>query len=210
MRFSFSADSFADLIGLDITSEQARARKAVTAGGTKAQQVLRSQTQAAGLGSGVSNAWQLNVYPKGGRADNPAAYVFTKAQRIVDAFSTGAVITAHQAEWLVIALPAAKALGLDKMSSRPGSRAGGNSARYSNVTAAIEQFGALRFVSIGGNRALLVADSRRGSPSGRRASAKVGNGAALFLLVKSVRDRKALDLEAARQAGQQAMVGALS
>jgi hypothetical protein len=209
MGLSFSFDSIRAALDIDVSGQQARAKRAVNAAGMKARDVLRAQTQAAGLGAGVSNAWQVKLYPSRGRADNPASYVYSKAPRIVEAFSTGATITARNAEYLVIALPAAKALGLDRMVSRPGARGGGLPARYSNVTAAIAQFGALRFVPLKNGHALLVADSTRGAPAGRVVARQAGNGTALFLLLKSDHDRKALDLDAAAEAGKQAMLDSL-
>ena len=210
MALRFTFDSLASALGIDISGHQAAARRAVIAGATKAQAVLRAQTAAAGLGTGVTNAWQIMSFPSRGRADNPASIVYTKAPRIIESFSTGATITAHNAQWLVIALPAAKALGLDRMISRPGSGAGGAPARYSNVTAAIAQFGALGFVRTSNGQALLVADATRGPAQARGIARSAGHGTPLFLLLKSDHDRKALDLAAADAAGQQAMTESLA
>ena len=172
------------------------------AGAQKAEQVLRDQVAGAALGQGISNAWQIKTYPKAGKADNPASYVYTKAQRIVAAFASGATVTASGATWLVIPLPAAVALGLDRMTSRPGGKPGGLKAKYSDITAAIQRFGNLKFVPIGGNRALLIADPRSARGTGR------ASGTPLFLLVKSVRLPRLLDIDAAAAAGTQAMTDA--
>lgn len=53
---------------------------------------LRAQVQAAGLGSGVANAWRGERYPAGQKSISPAAYVFSKAPKIIDAFSKDTVI----------------------------------------------------------------------------------------------------------------------
>ena len=172
--------------------------------------MLRAQTAAAGLGAGVTNAWQIMTYPSSGRADNPSSIVFTKSPRIIESFATGATITARNVRYLIIALAPAKALGLDRMVSRPGSSAGGAPARYSDVGAAIAQFGALRFVPTANGHAVLVADSTRGPPQARAVARSAGNGVALFVLVRSDHDNKSLDLDAADAAGRDAMAQSLA
>lgn len=54
---------------------------------------LRLQVTQAGMGARLANTWRSKVYPDGGQVSlNPAAYVYSKAPDIVDAFSRGAVI----------------------------------------------------------------------------------------------------------------------
>jgi hypothetical protein len=78
----------------DISDDIARgatgAMSEVTAG-LKAE--LREQVQAAGLGGKVGNTWRGVTYPVGGRASlSPAAFVFSKAPKIVDAFERAPTI----------------------------------------------------------------------------------------------------------------------
>lgn len=54
---------------------------------------LRGETQRAGLGTKLSNAWRGRTFPGGGRNSlEPASYVKTNAPKIIDAFSRRQVI----------------------------------------------------------------------------------------------------------------------
>lgn len=84
----------------DFLSEMDKAEKEIagfiTAGMNKATIGLkteyREQIVAAGFGQRLANTWQGRTYPEGGTSFNPAAYVWSKAPEIVDAFSRGATI----------------------------------------------------------------------------------------------------------------------
>lgn len=70
--------------------------------GLKAE--LRQQADAAGLGAKVANTWRGATYPTGGRVSlSPAAFVFSKAPKIVDAFDRAPVIrTVNGKKYLAI------------------------------------------------------------------------------------------------------------
>lgn len=54
---------------------------------------LRQQVVAAGMGQRLANTWRMKVYPEGGRTSlEPSIVVWTKAPKIIDAFSRGASI----------------------------------------------------------------------------------------------------------------------
>ena len=65
---------------------------------------LREQVQAAGLGGKVANTWRGVTYPVGGRVSlAPAAFVFSKAPKIVDAFERAPTIrTVNGKKYLAI------------------------------------------------------------------------------------------------------------
>jgi hypothetical protein len=176
---------------------------------------LRRQVRGVGLGPGLEKAWRYQAYPPGKRASTrAAALVFSKAPRLHAAFETGAEIEARRAKWLVLPLPAAEALGLDRrpLGRKPEGRANPRT-RFSDVEAAVGRYGRLAFVPLdGGRKALLVA---RGLSRGRRATirrrlqargrnaeanrlvrGRVGD-VALFLLVRRVRVGKRLDIAGA-------------
>jgi hypothetical protein len=195
----------------EVANIQKSGRAAVTAGGQKSQDVLRKQVQSAGLGPGVEKAWRLTIYPKGSRrADNPAAQVKSGAPRIIAAFDAGVTITANKAQWLLIPLQGAIDLGLDKIAQRPGSRAG-NTAKWSNIKAAIERFGDVRFVPLKGGRALVVAEARVGKTvKGERfyrvkANSRRTASVVLFLAVRRVKLPKLLDVDAGAKSGIEEM-----
>jgi hypothetical protein len=56
------------------------------------KQGWRDQVIAAGLGSRLANTIRSEVYPKSRNALNPAGWIYTKAPKIIDAFSRGATI----------------------------------------------------------------------------------------------------------------------
>jgi hypothetical protein len=65
---------------------------------------LRQQVDAAGLGAKVANTWRGVTYPVGGRVSlSPAAFVFSKAPKIVDAFERAPTIrTVNGRKYLAI------------------------------------------------------------------------------------------------------------
>jgi len=177
-------------------------RSAVENAATSLQQELRDQVRQAGLGDGLANAWQLTVFPQSARSSwRPAGLVYSKATRLHAAFNMGGTISARNAQWLVIPLPPALELGLatDARQNKDAQNRAAN-RKWSNVDAAIDIFGDLRFVPIGGgSKALLVADRRNKGRSPGRKTFRGGAGAdvPLFLLVKQVTGRKLLDIDGA-------------
>lgn len=83
-------------------------RAAVAAEGKAAQEALRSQARAAGFkdkGKALANAWRLSLYPAANSSSDtlrPAAMVWSKMPRVVDAFDRGAIITARKRKYLAI------------------------------------------------------------------------------------------------------------
>ena len=149
-------------------------RSAVENAATSLRQELRDQVRQAGLGDGLANAWQLTVFPQSSRKSwRPAGLVYSKATRLHAAFNMGGVISARNAQWLAIPLPPAIDLGLatDARQNKDAQNRAAN-RKWSNVDAAIDMFGELRFVSIGGasaSKALLVGDRRnKGRAPGRK------------------------------------------
>lgn len=187
------------------------ARAAVRSASEALQAELRRQTRAAGLGAGVEKAWRLDLYPKVSRRRTlrPAGLVYSKAARIHDAFDSGQTITARNAKWMVIPLPAAIAAGLDRSAQRKDSRRPGPiQAKWSDVAGGA---GSLRFVPIaGGRKALLVADGKaKGDRIGRYASGR-DVSIPFFLLVRKVPGRKLLDIDAASKAAEAQLAANLS
>lgn len=180
-------------------------RSAVENASKSLQAELRDQVRSAGLGNALASAWQVEVYPqKSKRSLHPAGLVYSKATRLHAAFNMGGVITARNAHWLVIPLPAAIELGLasDSRRNKDSSNRAAN-RKWSNIDAAIDLFGELRFVPIGnGARALLIGDRRTGARNARLAGRQLPRGDAeipLFLLVRQVSGRKVLDIDGAAQ-----------
>jgi hypothetical protein len=176
-------------------------KRAIAGATVELQAQLRAETQAAGLGQGIANAWRLRVYPEARDSTNAAGLVWSRAPRVIDAANRGAVITGKTGNWLAIPLPAA-----------------GKAYRGKRITPLEwerQRNLKLRYVYLRGrNKALLVADvvriDRRGIAR-RRQYRHRGSGefytplhgatsAAIFLLVPAVRMRKLLDLQTAANA----------
>ena len=181
MRMTAALDGTLNTI---MKEEVTVAERAVTSGvkraGSGLQRELRRQVTKAKLGTGLEKAWRKDDYPRRGRSMGAASLVYSKATRLHAAFSANRTISAAGGRWLVVPLEPAIAQGWDETQARSrGNRPRG----WANVEAAQKAVGRLTFVPLDTQRALLV------SQEGRRSTA-------YFLLLKKVRLRKAIDLDA--------------
>ena len=163
---------------------------------------LRAQVTRAGFGRKLANTWRSQTFPKGGKASLGAAgVVFSKASKIIRAFSEGVTIRAKRGRFLAVPTPAAP-------------RKGKGGKRLTPRNFPEERLGKLRFVPRRAGLALLVVDNVRASFSRktgalrgfRKASARslrTGAGlttAVMFVLVPQIRLRRRFNpLRAARK-----------
>ena len=94
-----------------VATTAARIRTAVARTGRAVQDQLRAQARSAGFrdgGRALANSWRLRVYPARTSQPTfrPAALVYSKAPRLVDAFDRGATITTKSGKYLAIPTPA--------------------------------------------------------------------------------------------------------
>ena len=182
------------MMGIASTSAVGLAAKRV-------QGAWRNQVQAAGLGTRLANSVRVEMYPEKGFSYNPAAKVFTRADKILDAYNRGVVIHANNGIWLAI----------------PTKEAGiGDGGR--KITPALWKARTGRTLRVVVNRrkgtVFLVADdqrlTKRGvavAKGGKRRRDGILTGAQtiiIFNLVRQVRLPKRLDFEGA---ANQAMAG---
>ena len=80
------------------------AMKAMSRAGDDLKEELRDQVRGAGLSERLAKTWQGKVYPEHGQSLSPAAYVWSKAPGIIDAYARGATIVATGGRRL-LALP---------------------------------------------------------------------------------------------------------
>lgn len=147
MRFKTEIENFhlfleakKDAVARSVT----RAMKDVTSG-LKAD--LREDAKSAGLGDRLANTWRGETYPKSKDSINAAAFVWSKAPKIVSAFDLGVTIRGRNRKYLAIPAPDA------------GIQAGaGKRPRVTPEGWSRETGVKLRFVPRG-NHALLVADA---------------------------------------------------
>ncbi|MCJ2009803.1 DUF6441 family protein [Methylobacterium sp. J-092] len=185
-----------------LKGDEVRIATSITAGmqqvtdGLKAD--LRSEVTGAGLGQRLANTWRGQTFPTAGVSADAAAYVSTKAAKLIDAFDRGATIRAQNKKYL--AIPTDEA-GVKHISISKGS---------GRITPAVwerETGIKLRFVpsKTGG---VLVAPARYRRQAirfqKRKSFKPIKEGAAdkgrdfvvIFVLVPQVKLRKRLDVDA--------------
>lgn len=68
----------------------------------RAKLAFRDDVRKAGLGDRLANTWQGKTYPQGKPSASPAAFIYSKAPLIINAFTEGVTITHHDSLWLAI------------------------------------------------------------------------------------------------------------
>lgn len=198
MRLNFKADD----VRLAVNRIYNEFERAVTSGMRDAanglKQDLREDVVAAGLGERLSRTWRGKAFPEVGESAEAAAYVWSRAPKIVDAFDRGAVI--RSARGLFLAIPTAAA-------GKSGRSAAGSSEKITPEGWRRRTGLKLRFVYRRGRPSLLVADDARINTRGLAARNRRKTGQAsviVFILVPQVALKKRLDVEssAKRQAAR--------
>ncbi|MFN3624470.1 MAG: DUF6441 family protein [Hyphomicrobium sp.] len=200
MRFTLKTDDLAKGLNQaegDTARSVTRAMRTVT-DGLKAD--LRADITDAGLGQRLANTWRGKTFPESGASVEAAAFVWSKAPNIVDAFDRGVTIRSRHGFWLAIPTPAAGKTGLNPTGARKRITPGGWERRTGMR---------LRFVFRRGRPALLVADNARLSKGGlaRPNIGRTRSGAVytrlvgrstvvVFILVPQVTLKKRLDIAA--------------
>lgn len=163
-----------------------------TANGLK--QNLRDDVIAAGLGERLAKTWRGKTFPEVGESAEAAAFVWSKAPKIIDTVDRGVTIRSPDGFWLAIPTAAAGPRGVG---------ASGRSARITPGGWERRTGLRLRFVYRRGRPSLLVADGARINSKGRAAANRRKTGLAsviVFILVPQVTLRKRLDIAAAARA----------
>lgn len=179
---------------------------AATLAGKTARDVLRYQA-ATFIRAGSMNALnsiKTKTYPDQGTSIEAAAIVYMRGD-YWEAHAKGVTIRANNARWLVIPLPAARSLRLNRSFSGKMSKDG--KRRLTIQKADIPE--GLEFVPISPQRALLVLPPQkrlRGRRGDRRAESyksgdRQGPAVPMFLLQRQVRLPKRMSLEAAEEKG---------
>ncbi|WP_419808384.1 DUF6441 family protein [Sphingomonas sp.] len=193
MKVSVGVSSFKDLaLGLegDIASA---ATEAMREASSSVKQELREQVTSAGLGNRLANTWRGETYPKSRRSVNPAGYIWSNAPDIVDSFVRGAtIVPINGARFL--------AIPTDAVPNARGRRGARKKMNPAEVEAEFNQDlfylrgragRVLAFLNITRSR------NRRGfrqDTKGRRAQGRASERVLMFVLVRSVRVPKLLDL----------------
>ncbi len=120
MRFDVKTDDF-NMVANGIGDDAARAVTGAMdeiAGGLKDD--LRGQVTQAGLGARLANTWQARRYPAARASVDAAAYVWSKAPKLITAFDKGVTIRSSRGVFLAIPTPAAGLRGLGRERVTPG------------------------------------------------------------------------------------------
>jgi hypothetical protein len=194
MKIQVDAAGFARDLKRACAQELARVEKAideeVKAGGDSLKADLRSETEAL-LGPKIANAWRGKFYANKGQGGGPASFVWSKAPRILDFFSSSKIIT-----------PLGQAFAIPTENVPRGNR--GRRLSPIEVEARFNtelQPGRLKNGQIGLFMDLVAARSGRGfrqATTRRKAQGRASKPVLMFVLWKGpLRGRKLIDLEAA-------------
>ena len=149
MRFTIQRPD----LGKGLAETEKDIERAVTSGMRDAadglKQDLREDVVAAGLGERLSRTWRGKTFPEVGESAEAAAYVWSRAPKIVDAFDRGVVIRSARGLFLAIPTAAAGKSGRSAVGSREKITPEGWQRRTGLK---------LRFVYRRGRPSLLVAD----------------------------------------------------
>lgn len=203
MRFSLKADD----LTRGLTAAEGDVARSVTAAMRRAAEGMKGDLRAdvldAGLGQRLANTWRGKTFPESGASIEAAAFVWSKAPNIVDAFDRGVTIRSSRGFWLAIPTAAAGKTGLTPTGARKRITPGGWERRTGMR---------LRFVYRRGAPSLLVADNARLTKRGlaRANTGRSRSGATytrlagrstvvVFILVPQVTLRKRLDIDGVAQ-----------
>jgi hypothetical protein len=196
-----------DGLSAALAAAQQKVERGVTAGMRRATEGLkldlRSQVANAGLGRRLPNSWQGRTYPVGGTSLNPAGFVWSKAPKIIQFFSTSTTVRSTGGKFLAIPTDnVAKGRGGARLTPAEVEQRFGRKLRFVNPASSSFQTPSVRRPGV----AYLVMDDlvirkatqrfrKRGA--GDRKRGRQGQSVIMFILVKQVQGQKLLDLDAA-------------
>lgn len=213
MKIGVSVPSFTDITrGLEGDIAGA-ATESMREAASAVKQELREQVTSAGLGNRLANTWRGETYPKSRRSVNPAGYIWSNAPDIVDSFARGAtIVPVNGSRYL--------AIPTDAVPNARGRRGSGKKMTPAEVEHQFNQD--LFYLRSKAGRVLAFLNITRGrsgrgfraNTKGRLAQGRVAERVLMFVLVRSVRVPKLLDLAGPADRGaalfERAFTGRLS
>lgn len=152
---------------------------------------LRDLTFAAGLGTRLPYTWKLNSYPKSGHSLAPAAYIYSKAPGIIDFFSAQRVVTPIGGAFAIPVSPVVKRGG-KPMDIHEVQRHFGQQLEWRRLKSG--NIGLFADLMLG--KSTKRPGFRRVTP-GRLKQGRESQKVLLFVLVRSLRTKKLIDLDRA-------------
>lgn len=203
-----------DLKGLARGLEEDLARD-VTEGVREGTEFLKAEVReetavAFSLSHRLPKAWRARVYPRTGNSVEAAGWVAVRdtAADIITSAANAITIYAKGGRWLAVPTPDVGKFGIKAGRDGFGATTGGRGNRERITPAGFERRTGmkLRFVPDNGRRAFLVADEAqltrgiiapyRGKGRGSRLYGPAGKSIVAFVLVRSTRTTKRMDLDA--------------
>ncbi|APZ53743.1 DUF6441 family protein [Salipiger abyssi] len=170
---------------------------------TRLKSALRADVISGGLGRRLARSWQQKNYPRHGTSLGAAAYVYTKAETLIEAFDAGATIKSSEGFFLAIPTPSAPKRGMGRKRITP-----------SNFPE--HRFGPLRFVYRPQGASLLVVDNQRQTKAGNytrsrsKKALRTGEGlhtVPMFWLIPQARLRRRLNVDAVTRSVSSGLAG---
>lgn len=199
MRFDLRVDDFKTELKRSFDYVELSVTDAMNDVATGLKDELREQVVGAGLGRRLANTWRAKRFPEGSPSANAAAFVWSKAPDIIDAYERGPTI---------VPVNGRKYLAIPTANCPPRRRGGGfggkgRKASPFEVETIFNQD--LKFARAANGRLIAFieavgARSKRGFRPGtpkRLAQGRAVVAVVMFILVPAVRVRKRLDVEGA-------------
>lgn len=158
------------------------------------KETLRAQVTGSGMGTRLANTWRGQRYPRTGNSINAAAFVYSNAPNIVDAFDRGATIVPLDGK-KYLAIPT------DNVPARKrGGGFGGRGTKMNPFEVETSFNQDLRFTRT--HKGTLIAFIDKSATKGRRGYRRAHTGRSkdiivMFILIPSARIPKKLDIDAA-------------
>lgn len=222
MRLGAKMDDFSAIM-TDLEGDLAKSNTSAIAEATNLLKRDLQDDVIAGLKSyRLAKAWRARVYPTSGASLDPAGMVWTKAPVLIAAFERGVTIRSSRGPWLAIPTDAAGKRSPAAMSAvqQPSNFRNRNPARVTPGGFERRTGLKLRFVYQHNKPSLLVVDQAKRDALGRAARYQpkgrgsklygpAGRTIVVFILVRQVRLRKRLNVEALTERGASRVPGLL-
>lgn len=204
MRVTVKMEGLHEVLG----GALARIEKGTTDGmreaATGLKEELREQVRSAGLGERMAKTWRSEVYPRSGTSLNPAAWVKSRAPKIVSFFEEGKPVRARNGRFLAIPTDdtprkrGGRPMSVDEVQARYGKRLQliPSSARF--ATPSMRRPGVAYLVL----KDLVIRKSSqkwRNRSAREMARGRQSSTVIMFILVPIVKGQKRLDLRAAAE-----------
>jgi hypothetical protein len=149
-RFTLQVPKFSSVLGTDDVATAVTATAEEVTTGLKTE--LRAQVEGAGLGTRLANTWQGRRYPVASASANAAAFVWSKAPEIIDAFDRAPTIVPINGR-RYLAIPTAN---VPHGAAGPGVRGGSHRMSPAEVETYFNQD--LKFARAGNGRLIAYVD----------------------------------------------------